>query len=213
MLENFQEDSWGSIPPLRMPSLLPHDLCHGQSSSRWHQAGTQEIFFWDLFAFSFRSSEFLNEWSLLCGFLKANDYKKTGSWCSPKNRTEGDCWRAEWTQARNVLALMGKLPPRWKCIGCSEMIKKPAAGSRWRWVWHPPLMAGGAPMSWLHLGLDPQHMVRRKPVMWTHPVRLKSWQRKCFAQLIEVENREPWDSEDGETEMDFRRQEPEGCPR
>ena len=33
MLENFQGDSWGSIPPLRMPSLLPHDLCHGRSSS------------------------------------------------------------------------------------------------------------------------------------------------------------------------------------
>ena len=35
MLENFQGDSWGLIPPLRMPSLLPHDLCHGRSSSRW----------------------------------------------------------------------------------------------------------------------------------------------------------------------------------
>ena len=35
MLENFQGDSWGSIPPLRMLSLLPHDLCHGQRSSRW----------------------------------------------------------------------------------------------------------------------------------------------------------------------------------
>ena len=35
MFENFQGDSWGSIPPLRMPSLLPHDLCHGRSSSRW----------------------------------------------------------------------------------------------------------------------------------------------------------------------------------
>ena len=32
MLENFQGDSWGSIPPLRMPSLLPHDLCHGRSA-------------------------------------------------------------------------------------------------------------------------------------------------------------------------------------
>ena len=32
MLENFQGDSWGSIPPLHMPSLLPHDLCHGRSS-------------------------------------------------------------------------------------------------------------------------------------------------------------------------------------
>ena len=30
MLENFQGDSWGLIPPL--PSLLPHDLCHGWSS-------------------------------------------------------------------------------------------------------------------------------------------------------------------------------------
>ena len=28
-------DSWDSIPRLRMPSLLPHDLCHGRSSSRW----------------------------------------------------------------------------------------------------------------------------------------------------------------------------------
>ena len=35
MLKNFQGDSWGSIPPLRMPSLLPHDLCYWQSSSRW----------------------------------------------------------------------------------------------------------------------------------------------------------------------------------
>ena len=35
MLENFQGDSWGLIPPLRMLSLLPHDLCHGWSSSRW----------------------------------------------------------------------------------------------------------------------------------------------------------------------------------
>ena len=35
MRENFQGDSWGSIPPLRMPSLLSHDLCHRQSSSRW----------------------------------------------------------------------------------------------------------------------------------------------------------------------------------
>ena len=38
MLENFQGDSWGSIPPLRMPSLLPHDLCHGRSASRWPPA-------------------------------------------------------------------------------------------------------------------------------------------------------------------------------
>ena len=28
MLENIWGDSRGSIPPLRMPSLLPHDLCH-----------------------------------------------------------------------------------------------------------------------------------------------------------------------------------------
>ena len=35
MLENFQGDSWGSIPPLCMSSLLPHDLCHGWSASRW----------------------------------------------------------------------------------------------------------------------------------------------------------------------------------
>ena len=33
MLEDFQGDAWGSIPPLRMSSLLPHDLCHGRSAS------------------------------------------------------------------------------------------------------------------------------------------------------------------------------------
>ena len=33
MLEDFQGDSWGLIPPLRMSSLLPHDLCHGWSAS------------------------------------------------------------------------------------------------------------------------------------------------------------------------------------
>ena len=27
--------SWGLITLLRMPSLLPHDLCHGRSSSPW----------------------------------------------------------------------------------------------------------------------------------------------------------------------------------
>ena len=35
MLENFQGESWGSILPLRMPNLLPHDLCHRRSSSCW----------------------------------------------------------------------------------------------------------------------------------------------------------------------------------
>ena len=35
MLKNFQGDSWASILPLRMSSLLPHDLCHGRSSWRW----------------------------------------------------------------------------------------------------------------------------------------------------------------------------------
>ena len=35
MLKNIREDSRGSIPPLCMPSLLPHDLCHGRSASRW----------------------------------------------------------------------------------------------------------------------------------------------------------------------------------
>ena len=36
MLENFQGDSWSSIPPLHMPSLLPHDLCHGRNSCSRH---------------------------------------------------------------------------------------------------------------------------------------------------------------------------------
>ena len=29
--------------PLRMPSLLPHDLCHGQSSSRWPPAISVDV--------------------------------------------------------------------------------------------------------------------------------------------------------------------------
>ena len=35
MLENIRGHSRGSIPPLRMPSLLPHDLCHEWNVSRW----------------------------------------------------------------------------------------------------------------------------------------------------------------------------------
>ena len=34
MLENIQGHSRGSIPPLRMPSPLPHDLCHEWNVSR-----------------------------------------------------------------------------------------------------------------------------------------------------------------------------------
>ena len=34
MLENIWGHSRGSIPPLRMPSLLPHDLCHEWNVSR-----------------------------------------------------------------------------------------------------------------------------------------------------------------------------------
>ena len=41
MLENFQGDSWGSIPPLHMPSLLPHDLCHGRSSCSQQRGSAQ----------------------------------------------------------------------------------------------------------------------------------------------------------------------------
>ena len=33
MLENIRGDSWGTIPPLRMLSLLPHDLCHEWNAS------------------------------------------------------------------------------------------------------------------------------------------------------------------------------------
>jgi len=43
MLENFQGDSWGSILPLRMPSLLPHDLCYGRNSCSRHQIISQFI--------------------------------------------------------------------------------------------------------------------------------------------------------------------------
>ena len=34
MLENIRGHSRGSIPPLRMPSPLPHDLCHEWNVSR-----------------------------------------------------------------------------------------------------------------------------------------------------------------------------------
>ena len=38
-----QRVSWGLITPLHMPSLLPHDLCHGQSSSCWLPAKKQQL--------------------------------------------------------------------------------------------------------------------------------------------------------------------------
>ena len=45
MLENIQGDSWGSIPPLHIPSLLPHALCHGRSSSCWLPAFNDHLLF------------------------------------------------------------------------------------------------------------------------------------------------------------------------
>ena len=35
-------DPWGLIPPLHMSGLFPHDLCHGQDSSHWLPALTDE---------------------------------------------------------------------------------------------------------------------------------------------------------------------------
>ena len=67
MLENIRGDSRGSIPPLRMPSLLPHDLCHEWNVSRWLPAGYSslmaEFFLYfvllSLFSFSVLSDSFL----------------------------------------------------------------------------------------------------------------------------------------------------------
>ena len=42
MLENIRGHSRGSIPPLRLPSLLPHDLCHEWNVSRRLPADTDD---------------------------------------------------------------------------------------------------------------------------------------------------------------------------
>ena len=55
MLENFQGDSWGSILPLRMSSLLPHDLCHVRSASRWPPTVSNHLILWDTLLFCFQS--------------------------------------------------------------------------------------------------------------------------------------------------------------
>ena len=52
MLKNFQGDSWGSIPPLHMPSLLPHDLCHRRSSSHWFPASADNRLYSKSFDFN-----------------------------------------------------------------------------------------------------------------------------------------------------------------
>ena len=44
MLKNIREDSRGSIPPLCMPSLLPHDLCHEWNVSRRLPASPRFLF-------------------------------------------------------------------------------------------------------------------------------------------------------------------------
>ena len=54
MLENIRGHSRGSIPPLRMPSPLPHDLCHEWNVSRRLPAGqlfsnTKSRLFWILY--------------------------------------------------------------------------------------------------------------------------------------------------------------------
>ena len=45
MLENIWRHSRGSIPPLRMPSLLPHDLCYEWNVSRRLPAIKQALLF------------------------------------------------------------------------------------------------------------------------------------------------------------------------
>ena len=42
MLENIRGHSRGSIPPLRMPSPIPHDLCHEWNVSRRLPADEEE---------------------------------------------------------------------------------------------------------------------------------------------------------------------------
>ena len=45
MLENIQGHSQGSIPPLRKPSLLPHDLCHEWNVSHRLPAHSEDFLF------------------------------------------------------------------------------------------------------------------------------------------------------------------------
>jgi len=76
MLENFQGDSWGLIPPLRVPSLLPHDLCHGRSSSRWLPAVIE-------FQLSYSRSWKMMLWKVLhsiCNMQYALNMQYAGSW-------------------------------------------------------------------------------------------------------------------------------------
>ena len=133
MLENFQGDSWGLIPPLRMPSLLPHDLCHGRSASRWlpaviefqlsysrsslnmQYAGSQQI--------SFRMDwlDLLAVQGTLKSFLQHHSLKASILWCSaflivqlshPYMTTGKTIALSRWTFVSKVMSLLFKMLSR-----------------------------------------------------------------------------------------------------
>ena len=83
MFENIRRHSRGSIPPLRMPSLLPHDLCHEWNVSRWLLAANHFSILalripWTVW----KGEERLN-WTLLsAGRLEASVLKLWWGWIS-----------------------------------------------------------------------------------------------------------------------------------
>ena len=140
MLKNFQGDSWGSIPPLRMPSLLPHDLCQGRSSSRWLPAVIQ-------FQLSYSRSWKMMLWKVLhsicnmpapgksvwAGILYKQSLlnsKYTWSQIMQYQYHEIGTWS---TLASNTLATWCEELTHWKRLWCWERLKAGGEGDDREW--------------------------------------------------------------------------------
>ena len=130
MLKNFQVDSWGSIPPLRMLSLLPHDLCHVWSSSRWLLAVIE-------FQLSYSRSWKMMLWKVLhsiCNMHSVCNMLAPGSnplQCSClKNPRDGGAW---WAAIYGVAQSWTQL--KW-LSSSSTKGEKGVGGKRWKILKH-----------------------------------------------------------------------------
>ena len=125
MLENFQGDSWGSIPPLRVRSLLPHDLCHGRSTSRWLPAVIE-------FQLSYSRSWKMMLWKVLhsiCSMHYALNMQYAGSrhHMTQKAHSWACIWRkiviCKDTCTSVFIAELFTIARIWKQLKCSSRVK------------------------------------------------------------------------------------------
>ena len=118
MLEDFQGDSWGSIPPLRMSSLLPHDLCHGRSASLWPPTCQHHT----------THEKYQSESWMILAFKEL-----TEKWGHMAHKGHRSTLQYKWELARQNLEK--RLPDKEKMLTESQLLKSPNSKGMSTVVW------------------------------------------------------------------------------